>query len=370
MKLLKITVTVIASLLIFSFCAVATGVNEQVRNEVENSFFSSLDSELSEMLGDFGVDSLNGEDIFSKGTENIRLFFSQTLKEKLSGAAAWFFLQLSFIMLLSMISGAFDLSGNGDVLSLISIVIFTVGTVDRINAFMNCTLSAMELNGRFMLSFIPVFTLLISLSGNPAGALTYNGFTLFFCELISVLVDKLLVFFIGAYFSLTVSFSFNDCFNTGRFINAVKRAVNLILGFVASMFTGFLSLKNVLSYSTDSLSVKGIRYVLSSLVPVIGPSLSDAYSSVLGSINLMKSSLAVVGILAIVIINIPALTEGVVYYFLISILSGVCELFGLSKASEFLRGISSCVKILLLICLFQIFILIISVGIMLTLRGV
>lgn len=369
MKIFSFLTTVIVLLLLFTFGVSATELNQDIKGEVEGSFFSSLDGEIASSLEDFGINSLDGEKVFSKGTENITRFFSQTLKEKLRGAAGWFFVQLSLIMLLSVFSGAFDLSGSSDALSLLSAVAFTVGTVERISEFLNCTLSAMELNGRFMLSFIPVFTLLISLSGNPAGALTYNGFVLFFCELISVLTDKLLVLLIGAYFALSISFSFNGSFNLGRFVNAVNRGVNLILGFAASMFTGFLSLKNVLAYSTDSLSVKGIRFMLSSLVPVIGPSLSDAYSSVLGSINLMKSSLAIVGIFALIIINIPALSEGVIYFFLISILSGVCETFGLNRASEFLRSFSSCIKILLLVCLFQIFTLIISMGIMLTLKG-
>lgn len=354
---------------LFTFSTSATDENQNIHSAVEESFFSSLDGELSSVLEDFGIDMLDGEAVFSKGTENIKHFFSQTLKEKLSGAAGWFFLQLSLIMLLGVFSGMFDLSGNGDVLSILSAVIFTVGTVEKISGFINCTISAMELNGRFMLSFIPVFTLLVSLSGNPASALTYNSFVLFFSEVMSVVIDRYLVSVIGAYFALSISFSFNGSFNLGRFVNAVNRGVSFILGFGASMFTGFLSLKNILAHSTDSLSVKGIRFMLSSLVPVIGSSLSDAYSSVLGSINLMKSSLAVVGILALVIINIPAMTEGVIYFFLVSILSGVCEFFGLGRASEFLRSFSGCIRMLLLFCLFQLFILVISMGIMLTMKG-
>ncbi len=370
MKHIKTIILCTVITLLLTFGASATDENNEVESMLEESFFSSsLDGVLSSTLEDFGIDSLNGEDIFSKGTENIKRFFSETLKEKVTGAAGWFFIQLSLIMILSVFSGAFDLSGSDDMLSLLCAVIFTVSTVERLNVFINCTVSAMELNGRFMLSFIPVFTVLISLSGNPASALTYNSFVLLFCELMSFAIDKVLVFFIGAYFALSISFSFNGSFNLGRFVNAVNRGVNFILGLTASMFTGFLSLKNVLSYATDSLSVKGIRFMLSSLVPVIGPSLSEAYSSVLGSINLMKSSLAVVGILALVIINIPALTEGLIYFFLISVLSGVCEMFSLNRASEFLRSFSGCIKILLLFCLFQLFILVISMGIMLSLRG-
>ena len=369
MRALKVIITVVFLLCFLGLNVSDTEERQNIEDMVEESFFGSLDGELSSMLEDFDIASLKGEDVFSRGTEKIKLFFTETFQEKLSGAAGWFFIQLSLIMLLSVYSGAFDLSGSGDVLSLLSVVIFTVSTIERLNGFINCTVAAMKLNGEFMLSFIPVFTLLISLSGNPASALTYNGFLLFFCELMNVVIDKFMVFFIGVYFALSISFSFNGAFNLGRFVNAVNKGMSLLIGFAASMFTGFLSLKNVLAYATDSLSAKGVRFMLSSLIPVIGSSLSEAYSSVLGSINLMKSSLAVVGILAIVIINIPALAEGVIYFFLISILSGVCEFLSLNRASEFLRSFSGCVKILLLLCLFQVFILVISMGIMLTLKG-
>ena len=143
----------------------------------------------------------------------------------------------------------------------------------------------------------------------------------------------------------------------------------MILGFAASMFTGFLSLKNILAYSTDSLSAKGVKFLINTLVPVIGSSLSDAYSAVLGSINLMKGTLGVIGVFALILINIPALCEGVIHYALMSLLSCFAEMLGLVRVSETLRCFSFCVRILLLVCLFQVFILLISTGVMMTLKG-
>ena len=359
----------IASLLfLFPLTAFCTDGTEALEG-VEQDFFSGLDGEVYGLLSDFGLDSLDAESFFTDGAENIRAYFTDTLKDKLQNSAAWFFLGVGIIMLLAIFSSAFDFSNSGDAFTLFACAVICLITVGKISSFLNCVLSCMALNGKLMLSFIPVFALLISLSGNPASALTYNSFLLFFCECMSFFLDNAFVSLVGVYFSLSVGFAFNTSINLNRFTNGANRIFSLTLSSCGTLFTAVLSLKNLLAAATDSLSVKGVRFLLSSLVPVIGPSLSEAYSSVLGSINLMKSSLAVLGIFALVIINIPALTEGVIYFFLMTVLSCFAEITGLYRVSELFRALASCVKLLLLVCLFQVFVLIISIGVMLTLRG-
>ena len=340
-----------------------------VQQDVKNSFFDNLDGEVCGLLEEFGLDNLNADEIFTDGTENIKVYFTDTLKEKLQQASGWFFFGVGMIILLSITSGAFDFSLSGDAFSLFTTTVICLVTIGKISGFINCVLSCMSLNGKLMLSFIPVFALLISLSGNPASALTYNSLMLFYCETMSFFLENIFVSFVGLYFSLSIGFSFNPFLNLNRFINGANRILSLVLGLSATLFTGMLSVKNVLAAATDSLSVRGVRFLLGNLVPVIGSSLSEAYSSVLGSINLMKSSLAVFGIFALVIINIPALTEGVVYFFLMTVLSCLAEIAGLKRVSETFRCLACCVRLLLLVCLFQVFILIISIGIMLTVRG-
>lgn len=368
MKRLGFIVLTLMLFFLLSVSAGATGEIDSFKQQTEESFFESIDSELGSLLEDFGINSFDGEQIFDEGSKNIGRYFSVTLKQKLSDAVSWFFSGVCIIMLISIISSAFEFSFSVDALNIFSAAIISIVTVGKISSFINCTLSAMALNGKFMLSFIPVFALLISLSGNPASALTYNSFLLFFCEAISFFLENIYLSVIRIYFSLCVAFSFNPTVNLSRFINGANRITSLALGTSATAFTSLLSVKNVLAVSADSLSVKGVRFLLSSLVPVIGSSLSEAYSSVLGSINLMKSSVAVVGIFALVIINIPALTEGVVYFFLMTVLSCLAEIIGLYRVAEIYRGLASCVRNLLLVSVFHTFVLIISIGIMLTLK--
>lgn len=368
MKKLTAVLLILPLFLLFPLTAHCTD-GTQALQDIGEGFFAGLDGEVYSLLEELGLDSLDPDSLFSDGAENIRNYFTDTLRQKLQQASSWFFVGAAIIMLLGIINSAFDFSASNDAFSLFSSAAICLVTVGKISSFLSCVLSAMALNGKLMLSFIPVFALLVSLSGNGAAALTYNSLLLFFCECISFFLDNIFVSVVGAYFCLSIGFSFNPGINLNRFINGANRIFSLVLGFSATLFTGVLSLKSVFSAATDSLSVRGVRFLLGSLVPVIGPSLSEAYSSVLGSINLMKSSFCLLGIAGLVIISIPALTEGVIYFFLMTVLSCFAEVAGLYRVSELFRSLASCVKLMLLVCLFQVFILIISMGIMLTLRG-
>ena len=95
--------------------------------------------------------------------------------------------------------------------------------------------------------------------------------------------------------------------------------------------------------------------MLSSLIPIVGSSISEAYSSLLGSINVIKSSVAVVGIIVIMIISLPPLIEGMLYCIAFSILSYICEMFECIQVSNILRTFYSAVRFLILINILEIF---------------
>ena len=242
-------------------------------------------------------------------------------------------------------------------------------SVNVISDSLNTVVSVLQTSGKFMLSFAPVYTLIISMSGNTASALTYNTFAVFFAEIISTVISTGAIDFIGCYFCLGISFSMNESINVGKFTTTVNRIINTFLGFIASVFTGYLSLRNILSVSVDRVSVRSIRFLISSLIPVVGSSISEAYSSLLGSINLIKSSVAIVGILVILIINTPIVIETLAYYISFNILSYTSDILSANKTGDIFRIFSRGIRILLLLCIFEMFIMIISIGIILSVKS-
>lgn len=342
---------------------------EKIKEEISNELESSIDSDIREKLKDMGLEDFEPESIFNVSLDSISKFFSDTLKEKLVNNSKLFFELLGVILLAGIILSILTDDDKSDFLEIIVMIVVVLSSVRAVSVTLPAVISALEASKKFMLSFVPVYTLIVSFGGNPSGALTYNTLVLGFAEIVSDLITTNITNFMGVFFCLGISFSFNSSINIGRIISGVNKIFSTIIGFAASVFTGFLSLKSILSVSIDSVSVKGIRFLISSMIPIIGSSISEAYSSLIGSINLIKGSVAIVGILVIIIINIPIIFDVLTYYIIFNLISYVADSLVVKRAADALKCFSSGMRILLLVCIFEMFIVIISTGILLSVKN-
>ena len=130
-----------------------------------------------------------------------------------------------------------------------------------------------------------------------------------------------------------------------------------------------LSVRGILSATIDSASSKSIKYLIGSLIPVVGSSISDAYSTLLGSINVIRGSVAVAGIIIMLVITVPPVLEGVLYCIAFLTLSYTSEMMELKEISSVLKAFHSALRTVILLNIFQLFILLVSTAIMITARG-
>ncbi len=371
MKKLLFTLIILLFLMHIPLPAYATEdySTDSLQSDIYNELENAIDKSTLETLKKIGISDFDFDEIYNISFNKISSFFSQTLKEKSTDVLNNFFRLFSVVLFAGIVSALFSDYTDDNFSSILSSVIITMMSVNVISDSLNTVVSVLQTSGKFMLSFAPAYTLIISMSGNTASALTYNTFAVFFAEIISTVISTGAIDFIGCYFCLGISFSMNESINVGKFTTTVNRIINTFLGFIASVFTGYLSLRNILSVSVDRVSVRSIRFLISSLIPVVGSSISEAYSSLLGSINLIKSSVAIVGILVILIINTPIIIETLAYYISFNILSYTSDILSANKTGDIFRIFSSGIRILLLLCIFEMFIMIISIGIILSVKS-
>lgn len=339
-------------------------IGESVRKDLADI----IDDDTKDALEKIGISDFSSEEIYNISFDNIGKYFAETLKDKIANYFGAFSELLCIIIVCCIFASIFSFD-NSDMYNTLCSIVIILSAVNLISGSVSATVSVLDTSGKFALSFAPVYTLLISLAGNTASALTYNTFVVFLGELISSVISLGLSDFIGVYFCLGISFSMNETANLSRYVSIFNRVISTVLGFLASVFTGFLSIRSILSVNIDSVSVKSIRFLISSTIPVVGSSISDAYSSLVGSINLIKGSVAFVGIVVIIIINLPIILENLVTYISFSLLSYMAECLLSRRSAEILRFFASGIRLLMLLCLFEMFIIIITVGITLSVRG-
>ena len=368
-----IFISLISTILIASFSFVAYSADEvdfeTLESDIGKDLASTIDDETLEILSDIGVDDFSFDEIYNISLKNITSFFKETLKEKISLVSEDISKLFCVIVIAGIVTALFKDYSDENFTGMLCVVIVAVFTTGIISGTLNAVVSVLDLSSKFMTGFVPIYTLIISLSGNATTALTYNTFAVILAEVISAFISSGAINIVGAYFCLGISFSMNESINISRLSSVVNRTVSITLGLAASAFTGFLSLKNILSVSVDRISVRSVRFLISSLIPIVGSSISDAYSSLIGSINLIKSSVAIVGILVIIIINTPIILETLIYYLSFNILSYLSDGLSVNRVGDVLRIFAGGIRILLLTCIFEVFMLIITTGIVLSVKS-
>ena len=209
---------------------------------------------------------------------------------------------------------------------------------------------------------IPTITAIASFSGNPALAVSYNAITVYTSEIIGTVCTDFLSPILINFAMLSVCLTFNSFVKGENILTVIKKAVNMILGFCASVFTGIAGIKNLLSSGADKISVKGIQFLLGSSVPVVGGALSDGLSSVLATVSLLKSTVGAIGVILTIVTVLPTICELVLWTFSLSSASYICGILSLSKAESILLSLKFVITILISIILFCTYIFIISTG--------
>lgn len=342
---------------------------ENFPKEVSDELFSTMSDEVREALEAIGINDLDFKSVYNFSFGSVLSYFTPQLKEKGSRVLSGFFELLVCVMLLSVFGVILEDGKNKKLFSLFSSALIAVIILPSVQNVLSSGISVLKISNTFIVSYVPVLTLILSFSGNAASAMLFNSFLLGMCEVMSAVINNVVVQFMGCFICLSVTYSLDENLRVQRLISAVNKGVTLILTSAASLFSGILTVKNVMAVSLDSLSVRGVRFLLSSFIPIIGSSISEAYSSVLGSINLIKGSVSVIGIIAIAVINLPVIAETFMYYLSFSALAYISEISSCNQVSDVLRAIASVMRILIVLIVFEMFVLVISTGIILTIKN-
>ena len=108
--------------------------------------------------------------------------------------------------------------------------------------------------------------------------------------------------------------------------------------------------------------------IISSAVPVVGGALSEAYSGIMGSIVIVRSTVGIIGICIIALINLPSLIQLLFWIFALRFAAASADLFEQKAISAFLRALASSLTLLNVVLLFVAVLFILSTALLISLR--
>lgn len=359
MKHKKSTAFMLFMMLLFALNINAhANIDEYGTDWLETSGANELSEKLSEdtrgYLEKIGCEDIDFENLLgislSSVSDLIKEMFSQGLKEpvecllKTTGA----------VMLISVCSGFFpDDEKSKTVLNLICGSFLIIEIFVPATESVKAAVSAMGACAAFEKALIPVLAAVVTVSGNPASALSVQGTAFAAAQFVEALAAETIMPLVGICGALNITGAILPTLRLSAISETVRKTAVTFLASAAGLFTGFLSLKTTLAASVDSMAVKGVKLAANTFVPVIGGAIGEAYTSVVGSLSLIRNTIGIYAIIAFLAITLPIIINLALWTLSLRIACTVSDLLDCRQCSEVIKSIAflfSMVNTLLLLC--------------------
>ncbi len=326
--------------------------------------WDNIDNTTKDYLNDLGIEELSIEELFEiTPSRVIKFIFDLALNRGITILDK--FVVIFVVLIISAIASSFLKNSNNltQVVDYVCIIIILSFIMESIGRILTDAATGIRNSTVFMNTYLPVMTGMIIASKNPSLALTYNSFSIFLSNVISVFADKVFIPLISVMFSFNIISSFSAENFQLRIIKTIRRLIIVVLSLFSTIYTGLLTTQSILASSTDSIALKGIRFVSGTFIPIVGGNVGDAVSSVLSSFLIMKNTLGIFVIVVIILINLPVMIEMLIWFFFFGLCSIVSSLLCLDNITEILDSLASTIALLNIILFFITFVLVISTGI-------
>lgn len=207
--------------------------------------------------------------------------------------------------------------------------------------------SAVKGCSSFMLSFIPIFASVLALSGHTVTAPAMSALLLGATETVAYVASFAVLPLMGGYLALSIGSGVSPLLNNSGIVESVKKLSMWIMSLLATVFVGVLGIQTVVNSAADSVAIRTTKFILGTSVPIAGGVLSEAVSTISASMGLLRSSIGIYGVVALIFMLLPIVIELVLWRFMLMINISLGELFSLSKTTGILRAVDSMLSVLL-----------------------
>ncbi len=358
---------------IFSFTSFAVSqdlFDKQVESSGAIELFENLTEEQKELLEKLDIDSVDFEKLLGLSPRKIFDLLFEVISGNYKTPLKTSFNIATMIIAVSIASQFLPNEGKMiRVVSIFAVLCIALNLIIPLTSCITRVISAIDLSSDFMLGLIPVLASVITVSGNPILALSYNSMCFMVAQAVVQIANGFIRPLIQIILSLGLITPINDAVSFDKFIAFIKKITVLIMSGAATVFILMLTVKGMLADASDGVAVRGIRFLIGNVVPFIGGAISDAYISILGTLSLVKNTVAVFAITVIAVTNLPVITECICWIIAINLLEALTDIFSLKNISQLLSACASAVSLLTVLLLLISIVFILSIGLIMVIKG-
>ncbi len=313
---LPITFFLLVLLCFIWTCPLTVYAEDETMPDEYSDFIGSLDGSVSDMLPE-GVFSNEAERVEDAADELIApakllSIMIDSLGVGIHNAAPTLALVLG-IVILSAILSAFSSSAGGisravenctRLCTFTSIAGLAVGCAESLTEYFDRLFSAVA-------AFVPLSGALYAMGGNltcASGGTVSVGVTLAVCQFFCT-KTVIPVFCLCLCLSLLSVFEGQGAYAGGAVSATVRKWYTTSLAFVMMILTCSLTGSTILASKADNMAMRGAKFAVSSFVPLSGGTVSSTLGTLAASVELLRSSVGVIGIVIIILMLLPTVIE-------------------------------------------------------------
>lgn len=377
---MKKTAIFLCALLLFLLIPVSSysmDYNEEEYNKTLSSydlssFEKELDADTYKMLDELGVLDFSYESITGLSFNDIVGLLKSLFQKKAELPIKSSVTVLIFILLsafLQSLKAESDDSVNMIYSTATALLVATVVLV-KLTSTVSLASMAISVASNFVYAFIPVFCSIVVASGGITTGFSTNTTLLILAQGLSFISSNVFMPIVNCYLALGVTSSLRYELNLDKLLSSVKKIITTCISFVSGVFVSVLSVKTAVAGRADMLGLRSIRFAINSVVPVIGSSISEGLLSIQAYSSLIKSSVGIVGVMAVVLVFLPSIIEVVLWRISLTLCVIVSDIFGDKSVSAVLNAFLNTFLLINVILILSMVTTVISFGILIAAGGV
>lgn len=358
----------ILSLWVSLSCSAAVNTFDKEKQQIENSVDGNTAKALEEM-GSAGIDQ-----VISGGVDTAEVwsYLYRTMTKYLSGPLSALVI-LTAAILLTGVAESYSYSlrytETKDITSAaVSLFVASV-LISPITELVSDCVTVVQGSSSLMTVYLPVMAGIMAFSGHMITSGGYYAAVMTAAGLLSRLASSVLMPLLNTILSLSLCAGICSKVHLSGLIETLSKGFKYAVTFSMSVFIAVLGLNSALSGAADSVTDKTVKLGLSSFIPLIGSSISEAYSALQSSLGTLRSGAGVFVILAVFASFAPVLVRSLLWSGTLFIAKSICEILNISAMLSVMNILTQFLSALRAVLIAVMTVFIISSSIMIRLGG-
>lgn len=378
MKIKKILIVIfLIALILIPVCALAQEeYNEEEYNQTleqfDLSFLEELDEDTYKVLDELGLTDFDYNKIIDFSFSDIADYLKEMIADGVKKPLYSCGIILLIIILSSFFQGFRESVNDSEMISLLSTVsalVIAVLLVSQLKYSISSACAAISVCADFIFAFVPAFCIIVATSGNTVTAFSTNTLLLSLAQALNFISENIFLPLSNCFLAVGICSGIRSELNLQQLIFNLKKYLTTAISVCATAFVSILSIKTAVSARVDAIGLRSMRFAINSVVPVIGGAISEGLLSIQAYSSLIKSSVGIVGIIAVLTVFVPPVLNVSFWRLFLSLCRTVSDIFNDRSVSSVLKAFEDSLLIMNVILILSMVTTIISIGILIAARG-